>query len=908
MAELPRYQRSEAAQAVPTSKAAADYGFSLAEKLRAFSNKQHDYLDQQARIEGKQAGLTAASGKRSGVDLSDMSTIRSRAFSEGAQLAHAAQIKIDVNENIARIALENEYDLTAFQTSAEGYKKGLLAEVDPLMRAVAETDVNANISSASLKIGGAIHKKDQAQIIANIQQGADLMTENVLNWARDGNIEASVAEMDQIKSLLNEGVENGLIDPAWAATYIDTLDEKQDGQIVFGQLKRILEDDGLEAAEKALESFDRLSSKELKKQFDVEIEPGTKDAIVSKMETALSRERSDLSRANAITNAARNAESKALKEEAKDVTYALQHNQIPDGTEELIQKLIDNEDLIVAKDLAEELAITKAVINRKITVGDSEVDVSFIHQRTSVMEDVIANMEKEENLSGFDAKLLERYRKVLADTKTGIREDIMSLAVRQGRITELDTIGWANPETIEKRMQQYRLVQALYGTTEGSPLTAVESNNLVKTLNDEETTTIEKAQILATLVEGFGDGAQDILKQMYENDAPEYVLVGEMVIDGQIDMAADVLEGMDLLSKGLVNEPTGLKKEILIALGNAAQINPKYAQMVIEAARALYVFKNRGLDSTIAGELDDKGLIQIRTILDKITGGILDINDVKIIAPERGVNEKMFEKRLDELRRNDLNAMGGVYLQAYDIDEAIELVQDGTFISIGQGIYHVVISQQGEPIEKLKDKFGADFVFKYDTMAGIPTTWSEDGFTVDYEQIDKEAAVKLAAEEKAKEAEKKAREAEKKAERVEEAEAQIEASAEAFEKGEMNTDVTEIIKNIEREEAEAKAKAEAAREKAEAAREKAELLKKKAELLKEQEKLKLEVAALAKSEAKKAKAKEEKARKKLADAKARLAALNAEEKKANANLTMSKSFTQEESDERSKQEADKYWK
>ena len=800
MAELPRYQRSEAAQAVPTSKAAADYGFSLAERLRSFSNTMHSYADKQAGIEGKQAGLTEASGKIGGVDLSDMTTIRSRAFSEGAQLAHAAQIKIDVNENIARIALENEYDLVAFQTSAEGYKKGLLAEVDPLMRAVAESDVNANISSAGLKIGGAIHKKDQAQIIANIQQGADLMTENVLNWARDGNIEASVAEMDQIKSLLNEGVENGLIDPAWAATYIDTLDEKQDGQIVFGQLKRILEDDGLEAAEKALESFDRLSSKELSKQFEVEIEPGTKDAIVSKMETALSRERSDLSRENAITNAAKTAESKVLKEEAKDVTYALQHNQIPEGAEELIQKLIDNGDLIVAKDLAEELAITKAVINRKITVGDSEVDVSFIHQRTSVMESVIANMEKEENLSGFDAKLLERYRKVLADTNTGIREDIMSLAVRQGRITELDTIGWANPETIEKRMQQFRLVQALYGTTEGSPLTAVESNNLIKTLNDEETTTIEKVQILGTLVDGFGDGAQDILKQMYDNDSPEYVLVGEMVIDGQVDMAADVLEGMDLLSKGLVNEPAGLKKEILIALGDAAQINPKYAQMVIEAARALYVFKNKGLDSITAGDLDDKGLQQIRSILDKVTGGILDINDVKIIAPERGVNEKMFEKRLDELRRNDLNAMGGVYLQAYDIDEAIELVQDGTFISIGQGIYHVVISKQGEPIEKLKDKFGADFVFKYDTMAGIETTWSEDGFTVDYEKIEKAAAVKSEAEEKAKEAEEKAKEAEKKAERVKAAEEQIAESDAAFEAGEMNADVSDMIENIETEE------------------------------------------------------------------------------------------------------------
>ncbi|SVA40492.1 uncharacterized protein METZ01_LOCUS93346 [marine metagenome] len=807
MAELPRYQRSEAAQAVPTSKAAADYGFSLAEKLRAFSNKQHDYLDQQARIEGKQAGLTEASGKTSGVDLSDMSTIRSRAFSEGAQLAHAAQIKIEVNENIARIALENEYDLQAFQTSAEGYKKGLLAEVDPLMRAVAETDVNANISSETIKIGAAIHKKDQAQIIADIQQGADLMTENVLNWARDGDIESSVAEMDQIKSLLNEGVDNGLIDPAWAANYIDTLDEKQDGQIVFGQLKRILEDDGLEAAEKALEAFDSLSSEELKKQFEVEIEPATKDAIVSKMETALSRERSDQSRATAITNAEKAAESKVLKEEAKDVTYALQHNQIPDGAEELIQKLIDNGDLIVAKDLAEELAITKAIINRKITVGDHEHDVSFIHQTTSVMEHVIAGMEKKENLSGFDAKLLERYRKVLADTKTGIAEDIMSLAVRQGRITELNTVGWGNPETIEKRMQQFRLVQALYGTTEGSPLTAVESNNLIKTLNDEETTISAKAQILGTLVEGFGDGAQDILKQMYDNDSPEYVIVGELMVEGQINMAFDILEGMDLLSKGLVNKPAGLDQEILLELGNAVQMNPKYAQMVIEAAEALYVQSNKGITVDTVDSIDKDIL---KSVLNKITGGVLDINGIKIIAPERGITEGMFEKHLDELRPNDLNAMGGVYLQAYTdnindlpsevMEGVLKEIKNATFISIGQGIYHVVLSKPGEPVELLKDKHGYNFVFKYDTVAGIESTWAEGvvvGDILDYEKLDTEKSAAKEAEEKAKEAEKKAAEAKKKAERVEEAEAQIAESDAAFEAGEMNADVSEIIKNIQ---------------------------------------------------------------------------------------------------------------
>ena len=114
MAELARYQRSEAAQAVPTSKEAANNLFSLAERLRAFSNREHDRLDQQAQIEGKQAGLDAASGVKGGIDLSDNSTIRARAFNQGAQIAHAAAIKIDINENIERLTLENQYNLEAF--------------------------------------------------------------------------------------------------------------------------------------------------------------------------------------------------------------------------------------------------------------------------------------------------------------------------------------------------------------------------------------------------------------------------------------------------------------------------------------------------------------------------------------------------------------------------------------------------------------------------------------------------------------------------------------------------------------------------------------------------------------------------------------------------------------------------
>jgi len=794
MAELARYQRSEAAQAVPTSKEAANNLFSLAERLRAFSNREHDRLDQQAQIEGKQAGLDAASGVKGGIDLSDNSTIRARAFNQGAQIAHAAAIKIDINENIERLKLENQYNLEAFQEKAVGYKKGLLAEVDPVMRAMAEADIDASISGGTISIGREIHKRDEEEHLGMITKGSELLLRNIENFSRDGQLEEAQANLDQLELLLTEGVEAGLVTPANMETTLAQANELSDAQILFGGLKRILEEEGLDAAEQAVEDFAKA------KLAEDDISATSRDNIVTKMETLLSRERSDISRENAIVNAQSAAETKVIKELAKDATYALQHNQIPEGINELIQRATDNGDTIVAKDLAEELVITQKIINKKIKVGDSELDVSFIHQTTKIMEAVIGDMEKKENLSGPQAKLLERYRTVLTETQAGIKKDILSLAVEQGRITELDGINYAEPETIAKRMDQLRLVRTLYGTTEGSPLTDIESNNLIQTLNNEETTVMEKAQLLQTLVDGFGDDAQGIMKQMFDKDAPEYVLAGELIIEGHVNLAADVLEGMDLIEKGLVNVPAGLDKEIRIGLGNAAQQNPPYAQMVLQAARALYVRKNKGLSEADVDMVDSD---QIESILNQITGGVLEINGVKIIAPKRGINEDAFEKRLDKLRPNDLNAMGGVYIDTYKknifdlpsetMTDVIELVQDATFISIGPGVYHVVISEPGDPKEYLFNKHGEKFVFKYDAKAGLPETWAEgvtDKDIMPYKQLDKEQAAVA-------EAEKQKKEEGKQQEREEEAEAQIKASEEAFEKGDLgNKDVAEIIEAI----------------------------------------------------------------------------------------------------------------
>ena len=906
MAELPRYARSEAAQAVPTSKAAADYGFSLAERLRSFANTQHTRLDQQAELEGKQAGLLAASGKTGGIDLSDNSTIRSRAFNQGAQIAHGAAIKIDINETISKLKLENEYDLAAFTTKAAAYKKGLLSEVDPAMWAMAEADIDASISAGTIEIGKAIHKKDEQEIIGQINRGILVAEELALQMAGAGNIDGVGDQMAQIQYSLQQGVNAGLVTEEYLTNYMSKLSEMTDKELAFGTLKRILEVDGIEAAEEAIAAFEKNSS-----DFaEVDIKPETVRSIISGMQTEINRVRSaenrkeqamkadlaekekelaydvhwaikaleqgkfpdnldelklkvigtkyeanledaflhasqlevfgtqslevmktqideldsqrNLSGKDAILLASyksiyskqqslADAEAKAqtdlitshVKAEAKDAIYSLQHNQIPNGITELIQRAKDNGNHDIAYDLEVELEITNSLINKKIEIDGVETDVSFMHQRTKIMEAIIGDMEKEEDLSAPQVQLLERYKTVLTETQAGIKKDILSLAVEQGRITEIEPINYADPETIANRMDQLRLVQALYGTTEGSPLTDVESNNLIKTLNDEETTIMEKAQLLQTLVEGFGDDAQGIMKQMFDKDAPEYVLVGELLIEGHVGLPADILEGMDLIEKGLVNVPAGLDKEIRIRLGDAAQENPPYAQMVIEAARALYVRKNKGLTDETAGELSGEVENKIDLILDQITGGVLEINGVNIIAPKRGINEDMFEDRLEDLQPNDLNAMGGVYIDAYKknyfdlpsetMTDVIELVQDATFISIGKGIYHVVISEPGDPKEFLLNKHGEKFVFKYDAKEGLPSTWAEgvtDKDIIPYAKLDREAEVK-------QEAEKQKWEEGKQQKREEEAQAQIKASEEAFEEGDLGNEyVDELIETI----------------------------------------------------------------------------------------------------------------
>lgn len=731
MAELARYQRSEAAQAVKTSKDEANNMFKLADRLREFSNRAMDREDQQAGIEGKQAGMTAASGQVGGIDLSDNSTIRSRAFNQGAQLSHAAQIKIDINENMSRLYQENQFDLQAFQEKSAGYKKGLLAEVDPSMFAMAEADLNSAVSNGTIKIGDGLYKIERTEQVSAIKKSVNIAEELALQLSANGDIEGADAQIAQIAAAIQVGIDQNLpgIDQEYLDSYMAKLTESADSELVLGVFKRELEGNGIEAAETALDAFAAYDDSLVDDNGDeVSILPSTKRSIVGSMETLINRAKSERNGELSKATAEKNAQKKILKDDVTQHISALNLNQFPETLEDLKKKLVGFPEL-----------------QRDLARAESEAAYAavFMKQNPTTMAFIVNDLNGKKNLSPAKAKLLERYKAIHKDTLTRMKTDMLNLAVEHGIIGELPLINFADPEAIKNRILQYRTAQDHYGTTGGSPLTEQETDQLVNALDDTETSASNKMVLLSNLVEGFGDASTDLFENMFNKSAPEYIVVGELINEsrtsnntGLLRVGENILLGMESIEKGLVVVDPDLKDSIRMAFGNATDENPDYTQMILESAAALYLQRNKGNTDNVA-DMEK----EINRALTDITGGVLEFNGRKLIAPDRTIGQDAFEDYIeDELTRNDLNAMGGVHLNSYSAAEALEMVQEGQFVSVGQGKYTIIIDD-GPPPEYLKNKFFETFIFNYDTEHGKPETWSEDGFSEDYVKFDADLIV-----------------------------------------------------------------------------------------------------------------------------------------------------------------------
>ena len=684
MADFQRYQSSVQIQPTRMGNEEAQGFQTLANKLQSFANQQHSIADRDAAREGELAGQTQAAGKRSGVEFQDAGTIRGRAFNKGALMAHAAQIQIDVRTDVANFARNNPYDIAGFDSQVDGMKKGLLKEVDPILRPHAEQEINDYVSRARSGIQDNVYKKELDQNLATITTAATGIQEDILAAAREGDLEMLEKKREQLSAIYQEGVNDNVLDQSKLAAELAELDEKIDAQIVLGSFDADINAGNITEARAKLDKFKKSKNKDLL--------PGTKDAVVQKVKAKINALQAEINRKAAIAKAERIAKEKILANQVKDAEASLDKGYQPPNLESLIDQ---------AKGTKYEVQLKEAQIH-------AGVASKFVMLSPAEQEAEINRIKQYKEKSGSQVRLMERLEKIHNHTKTALAKDGLSLAVEQGIVPQVDPINFADPQSMENRIARIGIAEAHY-KQKISPLTAAETDQIAAQFS--AMTADEKIGMLNAVTIGFGESSIEVLKQLDKKNHTLFAHAGALIVDGAPEVARLAIMGNEQikLNKGILPSDTDLMPTVNTYLADVFVSNPKHQAAIIQTTKSVYAAM--AADAGITDGILDSDILE--KALEQVTGGVLEIeadgsgiffdDHYKIQAPARGVTADMFENYLEGLRPGDIDQMGGTL--AFSSEEAIEKIQSGVLVNVGQGKYLVnigsgyLLNKQGEPFE-----------------------------------------------------------------------------------------------------------------------------------------------------------------------------------------------------------------
>ncbi len=182
----------------------------LAKTLSKWSGVVQKEREITAKEEGFAAGKVAGN-KKNDVLLPDGGSIREDSFIAGANAAHLAAVKVDINQNLSRIKSEANGSPELYESKVAGYKKGLLegttADVSPL--AAQEIDYESTKIYSSLvskKMEQA--RKNQA---AQVELGLEVIQTEGLNAANESDEKGLLKSLSEYSTLLQQAEDSNLI-------------------------------------------------------------------------------------------------------------------------------------------------------------------------------------------------------------------------------------------------------------------------------------------------------------------------------------------------------------------------------------------------------------------------------------------------------------------------------------------------------------------------------------------------------------------------------------------------------------------------------------------------------------------------------------------------------------------------
>lgn len=675
MAELPRYRSKQIAPqggGGVAQRATSQMFGTLADRIEGFRGAAVQELAQATEVEAKQDAQEAFSQRGMQAEVNNDMTVYGQTYSNALTNMHKKRLAIDTGENFKDIYENNKTNPVAFQKATDEAYKSTVELLPENLRAEYAIDFEANKAHYSGQVNSNRIKLDKEKDLALTNELFTQSSQNASRASRDGNHDLALYEINKGTKALDSALENRTISAEQHRKGIADIKHSSSKALFKGVNDKHVGSGDLQGSQDFIESF---------RTSDV---PGYSDeqreSLADEMQTDLNRQ----IKQDTVTNKAAKAQGAIV---VKDAIKVYKAGKKPENIEEAYEAAA-----LVSPAQVHELRVSEQAYNIIQTVGDKTLP----EQRT-----IINAIEADPNASRVDIEALNQAKKDLSDKMALAEKDPYSLGAQEGLYEQTAPITpFEGIENLAIRSQQADMTEAAYGTAP-KLFTDAEAQQFTSWLENPETSISEKLDFISQVEEFAPDKSTAVYDQFMKKGSSVFAYAGTMMNKGDRQKAEMMLRGQIILREqpGVVPSDD-MQWKLNGTIGNALRYQGGGTRKALSEASTSYyaaLAENEGKLSK-----DTAPLSLVKQAVQDVTGGVGVKNDQNFFLPPQAEQDDV-DDWLDNLTSKDFENVSGV-----TSEEAVNVVERGQLISVGEGKYQVVY--QGK---RLMSQDGTPFIMEY---------------------------------------------------------------------------------------------------------------------------------------------------------------------------------------------------
>jgi hypothetical protein len=372
-----------------------------------------------------------------------------------------------------------------------------------------------------------------------------------------------------------------------------------------------------------------------------------------------------------------------LNHEIRDAVAILDRGLTPDGLTDL-QTRADEYEAAYGEEITAPLRAAQE---------NFETIHEFVRADNEKQIQMLSTLSRQKTFDRQEAVLLERLQRARTAHNNAVEKDPLGYGQQIG-LYELGPVSWADPDTLAARVTAANVARDHFGTD--VPILRTGEIEALKE-NFDSLSGAEVTQVFASLRGAVGeDGAFEIGGQVTKVDPALGVSIAR---SGESPLVASAIVTGNRLrkeNKNLEFPAAQVRNAIEDIVGNTFKDTEGSSAHYIEAAKAIYA-QTRIQTGDLSWDLDTfENALKLVVGGDytknyEISGGPIEFNKQKLVAPVPGMEQEQFEAMVENIGIADMQVFGNGAPQ-YDNGKEFDIRRFGNaaqFITVGHGVYRV---------------------------------------------------------------------------------------------------------------------------------------------------------------------------------------------------------------------------